>query len=99
MDSADFRRGLMHPEQKKVLTLAQMLGLYAWHGRHHVAHITSLRKREGWRCGRHPACHSDPSNSTVATVKQNTMNPRRATWLLVAAGAALAASRLVERGK
>jgi len=25
-----------------------MLGLYAWHGRHHVAHITSLKKREGW---------------------------------------------------
>jgi hypothetical protein len=25
-----------------------MLALYAWHGRHHVAHITSLRQREGW---------------------------------------------------
>jgi len=48
MDAADFRRGLVHPEQKRVLTLEQMLGLYAWHGRHHVAHITSLRKREGW---------------------------------------------------
>jgi hypothetical protein len=48
MDAADFRRGLMHPEQKKVITLEQMLGLYAWHGRHHVAHITSLRQREGW---------------------------------------------------
>lgn len=48
MDAADFRRGLVHPEQKKVLTLEQMLALYAWHGRHHVAHITSLRQREGW---------------------------------------------------
>jgi uncharacterized damage-inducible protein DinB len=48
MDAADFRRGLRHPEHGRVLTLQQMLGLYAWHGRHHVAHITSLRKREGW---------------------------------------------------
>jgi uncharacterized damage-inducible protein DinB len=48
MDNADFNRGLRHPEHGRVLTLKQMLGMYAWHGRHHVAHITSLRKREGW---------------------------------------------------
>ncbi len=48
MDQAAFRRELRHPEHGRVLTLEQMLGLYAWHGRHHVAHITSLRKREGW---------------------------------------------------
>ena len=48
MDTADFNRGLRHPEHGRVLTLGQMLGLYAWHGRHHVAHITSLKKREGW---------------------------------------------------
>lgn len=47
MDAADFRRGLRHPE-RGLLTLAQLLGLYAWHGRHHVAHITALRAREGW---------------------------------------------------
>jgi uncharacterized damage-inducible protein DinB len=48
MDTADFNRGLRHPEHGRVLTLAQMLALYAWHGRHHVGHITSLRMREGW---------------------------------------------------
>jgi uncharacterized damage-inducible protein DinB len=48
MNTADFNRGLRHPEHGRVLTLAQMLALYAWHGRHHVGHITSLRKREGW---------------------------------------------------
>jgi len=48
MDAADFRRGLKHPEHDQVLTLGQMLALYAWHGRHHVAHITALGKREGW---------------------------------------------------
>jgi uncharacterized damage-inducible protein DinB len=48
MDAAGFRRGLKHPEHDRVLTLGQMLALYAWHGRHHVGHITALRKREGW---------------------------------------------------
>jgi uncharacterized damage-inducible protein DinB len=48
MDAADFRRTLKHPERERVLTLGQLLALYAWHGRHHVAHITALRKREGW---------------------------------------------------
>ena len=48
LDSDDLNRGLRHPEHDRVLTLKQMLGLYAWHGRHHVAHITSLKKREGW---------------------------------------------------
>jgi uncharacterized damage-inducible protein DinB len=48
MTPVDFRRTLRHPEHGRVLTLAQMLGLYAWHGRHHVSHITALRKREGW---------------------------------------------------
>jgi uncharacterized damage-inducible protein DinB len=48
MGAADFARTLRHPEHDRVLTLGQMLGLYAWHGRHHVAHITALRKREGW---------------------------------------------------
>jgi uncharacterized damage-inducible protein DinB len=48
MGAADFRRGLRHPEHDRVITLGQMLALYAWHGRHHVGHITALRKREGW---------------------------------------------------
>jgi hypothetical protein len=48
MGPVDFARGLVHPEHGRVLTLKQMLGLYAWHGRHHVAHIASLRQREGW---------------------------------------------------
>ena len=48
MDAADFSRGLRHPEHDRVLTLGQMLALYAWHGRHHVGHIMALRKREGW---------------------------------------------------
>lgn len=40
-------RTFQHPEIGP-LTLDQHLQLYAWHSRHHVAHITALRKREGW---------------------------------------------------
>ncbi|MBW8878892.1 MAG: putative metal-dependent hydrolase [Acidobacteria bacterium] len=47
LDDEGFARTLQHPE-KGLLTLDQMLALYAWHGRHHVAHVTSLREREGW---------------------------------------------------
>jgi hypothetical protein len=45
---ADFARALRHPELGRV-TLDTYLQMYAWHGRHHVAHITSLRQRLGWR--------------------------------------------------
>jgi hypothetical protein len=44
----DFARALWHPELGRV-TLEKYLAMYAWHGRHHVAHITSLRERQGWQ--------------------------------------------------
>jgi uncharacterized damage-inducible protein DinB len=43
----DWNKTLRHPEMG-LMTLDQMLALYAWHGRHHVAHITALRERMGW---------------------------------------------------
>jgi uncharacterized damage-inducible protein DinB len=43
----DFDRAFRHPELGLV-SLAKNVCLYAWHGRHHVAHITSLRERMGW---------------------------------------------------
>lgn len=43
----DFACTLLHPENG-VMKLDTVLRLYAWHGRHHVAHITSLRERMGW---------------------------------------------------
>ena len=45
--STDFERTFRHPAIG-VVSLAQNACLYAWHGRHHVAHITSLRERMGW---------------------------------------------------
>jgi uncharacterized damage-inducible protein DinB len=47
MSPSDFARTLVHPENG-ALTLDQMLALYDWHGRHHTAHVTSLRERNGW---------------------------------------------------
>lgn len=47
LSDADFRRTFRHPERGE-LTLDDALQLYAWHGRHHTAHITRLRERKGW---------------------------------------------------
>jgi hypothetical protein len=43
----DWRRTFRHPQLGEV-SLEKNLVLYAWHGRHHVAHITRLRERNGW---------------------------------------------------
>ena len=45
--AVDFARTLRHPEMG-ILSLEKVLCLYAWHGPHHVAHITALRERMGW---------------------------------------------------
>jgi uncharacterized damage-inducible protein DinB len=47
MKPDDFARLLVHPETGRQ-RLDQVLALYAWHGPHHTAHITSLRQRMGW---------------------------------------------------
>ena len=47
LDAAQFSRTFRHPELG-VVSLERHLQLYAWHSRHHVAHITALRQREGF---------------------------------------------------
>jgi hypothetical protein len=47
MSPSDFERKLMHPEAGP-MNLDQVLATYEWHSKHHVAHITSLRSRNGW---------------------------------------------------
>lgn len=47
MKAEDWERKLTHPEAG-VMSLDKMLGLYAWHGVHHEAHITGLRQRNQW---------------------------------------------------
>lgn len=45
---ADFARRYRHPEHGRMFEVDEVLALYAWHGKHHVAHITSLRRRMAW---------------------------------------------------
>jgi uncharacterized damage-inducible protein DinB len=47
LGAADFAKAVNHPENG-LMSLDRLLQLYAWHGRHHVAHITSLRERMRW---------------------------------------------------
>lgn len=47
MTDEDFGREFIHPETGP-WTLERVLALYAWHSRHHTAHITSLRQQKGW---------------------------------------------------
>jgi len=47
LTDADWKRTFRHPELG-AMSLEKTLALYAWHGRHHVAHVTELRKRMGW---------------------------------------------------
>ncbi len=48
LPAENLTRGLWHPEMGRV-TLEKYLAMCAWHGRHHVAHITGLRERQGWK--------------------------------------------------
>ena len=43
----DWKRQFRHPELGLV-SLEKNLAMYAWHGKHHVAHVTELRRRMGW---------------------------------------------------
>jgi hypothetical protein len=41
-------RFFIHPESKKQISLKTLMGTYAWHGEHHLAHITNLKIEKGW---------------------------------------------------
>ncbi|MGV2448414.1 UNVERIFIED_CONTAM: metal-dependent hydrolase, partial [Bacillus sp. ATCC 13368] len=43
----ELSRTFIHPDSGEV-TVGENLGIYAWHGRHHLSHIISLSKRQGW---------------------------------------------------
>lgn len=44
----DLKRSFIHPENNKEYQLKEIIGTYAWHGNHHLAHITELKNRKGW---------------------------------------------------
>jgi len=47
LSEEDVKRKFFHPELG-VVTIDKYIALYAWHGKHHVAHITALRESKGW---------------------------------------------------
>jgi uncharacterized damage-inducible protein DinB len=47
INADDWERTLNHPEAGK-MNLKELTGMYAWHGNHHLAHITSLKERKNW---------------------------------------------------
>ncbi|NHM08078.1 putative metal-dependent hydrolase [Flavobacterium sp. CYK-4] len=48
LNSEQLNRSFIHPEHGKTFRLKEIIGLYAWHGNHHLAHITELKKRKHW---------------------------------------------------
>jgi len=49
LTKAELQRTFVHPEHNKAFTLAESIGLYAWHCNHHLAHITNLKHTKGWQ--------------------------------------------------
>lgn len=47
LTTTDMEKKFIHPESGEV-PLGMNIGIYAWHGQHHLAHITSLCDRKGW---------------------------------------------------
>ncbi len=48
LSSDDLKKSFIHPEHSKEFKIEEIIGTYAWHGNHHLAHITALKKRKGW---------------------------------------------------
>ena len=44
----DLEKVFIHPDDNSKVPLKKAIAIYAWHGKHHLAHITSLRERMGW---------------------------------------------------
>ena len=45
LEGDDFGRTILHPEHNRAISVEELLGMYAWHGDHHLAHIEAVRKR------------------------------------------------------
>lgn len=49
LSNIDLEKSFIHPESNSEMRLKQIIGLYAWHGNHHLAHIVNLKKYKGWK--------------------------------------------------
>ncbi|MBO3698215.1 YfiT family bacillithiol transferase [Roseivirga sp. E12] len=48
MTKEDLEKTFLHPETKAVNVLKEVIGMYAWHGKHHLEHILALKRRMNW---------------------------------------------------
>ena len=48
LSETDLEKSFVHPEHGAKFSLKEIIGTYAWHGSHHLSHITELKKRKGW---------------------------------------------------
>lgn len=48
LGTEDWKREFYHPENKKKVNMEDMVGMYVWHGKNHMAHIELLFKERGW---------------------------------------------------
>lgn len=48
LNVADLEKTFIHPEHNNEFKIKEIIGTYAWHGHHHLAHITELKKKKGW---------------------------------------------------
>ena len=48
LSEKDLEKSFIHPEHSKEFKTKEIIGTYAWHGNHHLAHITELKSRKGW---------------------------------------------------
>ncbi len=48
LSDSQWMKTVVHPAANKQWTLWHLLGMYAWHGLHHVAHINTLKEQKGW---------------------------------------------------
>ncbi len=49
LSEAELERSFIHPENNSEYRIKQIIGTYAWHGEHHLAHITNLKKYKNWK--------------------------------------------------
>lgn len=48
LSETDLKKSFIHPENNSEYQIKQIIGTYAWHGNHHLAHITTLKKYKKW---------------------------------------------------
>ncbi|MFM7358859.1 MAG: YfiT family bacillithiol transferase [Sediminibacterium sp.] len=48
LSTTDLQKTIYHPVSQRDMSCWFLITLYAWHGKHHIAHITALRKRNQW---------------------------------------------------